>query len=89
MHLLVLGKALRWHWVPEDPSEDKGKYITKALKSDGTDVQMEAFANAVSENKSIPGNAEHGYYAGVATLLGDQAMMERRMIQWPEELMLS
>lgn len=76
-------------WVPEDPSEDKGKYITKALESDGTDVQMEAFANAVRENKNIPGNVEHGYYAGVATLLGDQAMMERRVIQWPEELMLS
>ena len=49
---------------------------------------MEAFANAVRENKAIPENAEHGYYAGVATLLGDQAMMERRVVKWPEELML-
>jgi thiamine biosynthesis lipoprotein ApbE len=39
--------------------------------------------------KIIPGNAEHGYYAGVATLLGDQAMMERKVVKWPEELMLS
>ena len=76
-------------WVPENPSEDKGTYITKALESDGTDMQMEAFANAVRENKIIPWNAEHGYYAGVATLLGDQAMMERRVIKWPEEFMLS
>ena len=76
-------------WVPEDPNEDKGKYITRALDSDGTDLMMEAFANAVRENKPIPGNAEHGYYAGVATLLGDQAMMERRVIEWPDELMLS
>ncbi|MCK4855541.1 MAG: hypothetical protein KAT31_14785 [Bacteroidales bacterium] len=52
-------------------------------------MQMEAFANAVRENKIIPWNAEHGYYAGVATLLGDQAMMERRVIKWPEEFMLS
>ena len=75
-------------WVPEDPNEDKGKYITKALDSDGTDVQMEAFVNAVRENRAIPGNAEQGYYAGVATLLGDQAMMERRVIEWPQELMI-
>ena len=27
--------------------------------------------------------------AGVATLLGDQAMMERKVIPWPEEFILS
>ncbi|MFC2098192.1 Gfo/Idh/MocA family protein [Bacteroidota bacterium] len=76
-------------WVPEDPYEDKGRYITEALNSDGTDMQMEAFVNSVRENRGIPGNLEEGYYAGVACLLGDQAMMERKVVTWPDEYMLT
>jgi predicted dehydrogenase len=76
-------------WVPDDPSEDKGKFITDVLRSDGSSVQMEAFVNAVRENKIIPGILEEGYYGGVASLLGDKAMMEGKVIRWPEEFMLS
>ena len=50
-------------WVPEDPNEDKGKYILdKVLKSDGTAMEMEAFTNAVREDRIIPGILEEGYY---------------------------
>jgi len=75
-------------WVPDDPSEDKGTYITEVIKSDGTGIQMEAFANAVRENKIIPGILEEGYNSSVASLLGDQAMMEGRVVSWPEEYKL-
>ena len=76
-------------WVPDDPSEDKGKYITQVIKSDGTAMQMDAFANAVRENKIIPGILEEGYYASIATLLGDQALSERRVVSWPDEYNLT
>ena len=76
-------------WIPEDPNEDKGKYILdKVLKSDGTLVQMEAFVNAVRENRIIPGLLEEAYYGSVACLLGYQAMVEKKVIRWPDELML-
>jgi len=75
-------------WVPDDPSEDKGTYITEVIKSDGTGIQLEAFANAVRENKIIPGILKEGYNASVASLLGDQAMMEGRVVSWPEEYKL-
>jgi len=77
-------------WVPEDPNEDRGQYILdKVLKSDGTLVQMEAFVNSVREGRIIPGHLEEAYYASVAVLLGDRAMMEKRVIPWPDELMLT
>jgi predicted dehydrogenase len=75
-------------WVPDDPSEDKGKYITEVIKSDGTDMEMEAFAQAVRDNRSIPGLLEEGYYADLGCLLGDMAMREGRVITWPDEYRL-
>jgi predicted dehydrogenase len=76
-------------WVPEDPNEDRGEYILdKLLKSDGTLLQMEAFTNAVRDDKIIPGLLEEAYYGSVAALLGDMAMMERRPVSWPDELLL-
>lgn len=75
-------------WVPDDPSEDKGSYITEVIKSDGTEMEMEAFVNAVREERPIPGMVEEAYYASVASLLGDQALRERRIVTWPDEYML-
>ncbi|NMB73309.1 MAG: Gfo/Idh/MocA family oxidoreductase [Bacteroidales bacterium] len=74
-------------WVPENPSEDKGDYfINKILRSDGSDMQLVAFAEAVRQNKVIPGLAEQGYLAGVSTLLGDEATLTGKTIYWPSEL---
>lgn len=74
-------------WVPENPSEDKGTYfVNKILRSDGSDMQLVAFAEAVRQNKVIPGLAEQGYLAGVATLLGDEATLSGKTIPWPSEL---
>ncbi|HQH41817.1 MAG TPA: gfo/Idh/MocA family oxidoreductase, partial [Bacteroidales bacterium] len=74
-------------WVPENPSEDKGDYfINKILRSDGSDMQLVAFAEAVRQNKVIPGLAEQGYLAGVATLMGDEATLTGKTIYWPSEL---
>jgi predicted dehydrogenase len=75
-------------WVPEDPSEDKGEYISEVIKSDGTDMQMEAFVDSVRENRMIPGLIEEAYNASIAALLGDQAMMENRVVTWPDEYKL-
>ena len=52
-------------------------------------MQMEAFVNSVRENRKIPGNLEEGYNATIASLLGDQAMMERRVVTWPDEFKLT
>ena len=76
-------------WVPDSPSEDKGKYvIEKILRSDGTDMELEAFIASVREGKSIPGHIEQGYYASIAAIFGHQAMIEKRIIEFPKELVL-
>jgi hypothetical protein len=76
-------------WVPDNPSEDKGKYLVeRILRSDGSDMEQEAFVATVREGKPIPGHLEQGYYATIASILGHQAMVEKRIIEFPKELVL-
>ncbi len=76
-------------WVPDLKSDTKGRYITdEAPTSDGSDRQMLAFAKSVHANKPIEGMLEHGYYATIATLMGLQAMDEKRIVVFPEECRL-
>ena len=76
-------------WVPENPSEDKGRFlINHLLKSDGTDMEREAFVAMVREGHAVPGHIEQAYYATVSALLGHQAMVENRQVTWPWEFML-
>jgi predicted dehydrogenase len=76
-------------WVPDNPSEDKGKYlIDKILRSDGSDMELEAFIATVRQGNSIPGHIEQGYYATIASILGHQAMTENRIVEFPKDLIL-
>jgi predicted dehydrogenase len=74
-------------WVPEDPSEDKGTYLLdRLLKTDGTDVQMESFVTDVASGRVDPWLTEQGFYASIATLMGYEAIIAKRMETWPEGL---
>lgn len=75
-------------WVPETAADTDGDYIVDPNKDtvDETYLQMQAYANAVQENKKeIPGIAEQGYYASIATLMGHNAMKNNKIVYWPEE----
>lgn len=74
-------------WVPEDPSKDKGTYILdRLLKTDGSDVQMESFVSDVRNNRVDPWITQQGFYSSIATLMGFEAMMNKRIETWPEGL---
>lgn len=75
-------------WVPETAANTDGAYIIDPNKDtvDETYLQLQAFANAVQENrKAIPGIAEQGYYASIATLMGHNAMKNNEIVYWPKE----
>jgi len=76
-------------WVPDDPNEDKGKYIMdKVLNSDGTDMELSAFAESVRSGTHTDELLKQAYYASIATLLGDQAMLKKEVLEWPQEYMI-
>ena len=76
-------------WVPDLKVDSKGRYLTdEPPSSDGSDVQLVAFANSIREGRPIPGMVEHAVHAGVATLMGIQAMDEQRIVTWPEEVVV-
>lgn len=76
-------------WVAETAQENSGKYIMgDKPKSDGTDLLIDAFVEAVITGKQPPRIAEEGYYASAMTLLGDQALVEEKTLVFPEEFRL-
>jgi len=54
-------------------------------ESDGSDVQLVAFANAIRGGKPIDGMIEQAVHAGVATLMGFNAMVNEEIVYWPNE----
>jgi predicted dehydrogenase len=73
-------------WVPESPNEDQGTYLVNQIpKTDGSDFQLEAFVQTVRDGKPVKGIAEQGFFAGVATLIGHEAMESGSVVHWPED----
>ena len=73
-------------WVPESASDLSGEYFIEDYPlPNSTQLQNEAFFEAVRKNKVVPGLAEEYLYATIATLMGDQAMMNNEVVYWPEE----
>ncbi|MGP1435265.1 MAG: Gfo/Idh/MocA family protein [Phocaeicola sp.] len=84
-------------WVPETVSNTKGEPIMKHLQvhdgsnttgadvDDGSKELVEAYCNAVITGKSMPMLVEEAYYSGILALLGNQAMEQRQIIEFPQE----
>lgn len=76
-------------WAPETAKENKGEYLLgEKPKGDGTDLMIDAFVEAVITETQPPKIAEEGYYASALTLLGDQALVEERVLTFPDEFKL-
>lgn len=75
-------------WAPETARKVTAvKYHKKADdQPEETALQFHGFANFIRENKIDNEILRQGYNASVATVIGDQAMMEKRVIEIPEEL---
>ncbi len=74
-------------WVPDDPNEDKGRYIVdEEPELDGSRTQLEAFVQSVRENQVTPGLLEEAYYASIAALMGYESMLNDEIVYFPEEI---
>ena len=75
-------------WVPETASKNKGDMICLDDKIDEGRLQLIGFAKAIRLNKPIPQLLEQGYYSGLWTLLGQQAIDEKKIITLPKEYII-
>lgn len=72
-------------WVPDLKRDTKGTLLVdEKTADDGTAVSMAAFANAIRLGEPVPAMIEQACQSGVAVLMGQAAMEQRKEIQWPE-----
>jgi len=87
-------------WIPETASENKGENIVDLIHEekggkkidptdDGSKALVSAFCDSVITGKPVLNLVEEAYYASVLSLLGLQAMDEKRIIPFPEELKIA
>ncbi len=76
-------------WVPELGKQKNGRYLVNEhpIPNDSS-MQLEAFAQSIRLNKILPGLAEHGYNSGITTLLGYQAMRQKKTLYLPKEFLV-
>lgn len=87
-------------WVPETASASKGEPIlanvqthdgsntTGAVVDDGSMALVSAFCSSVITGEPIPILVEEAYYASVLALLGNKAMEERAVLEFPKEYII-
>ena len=87
-------------WVPETASINKGYYVTEKVRTtsgassvgaegDGSVELLTAFCNSAITGKPNETLATEAYYSSVYALLGLQAMEEKRIISFPEEMSIN
>jgi predicted dehydrogenase len=75
-------------WVPEVASKYKGEMICLDDKIDEGKLQLIGLVKAIRLNKPVPQLMEQGYYSGIWTLLGQQAIDEKRIVTLPKEYII-
>ena len=88
----VFGDAIpltKSSWTPELKVEGNGIVIAEMEQGfDESSVQLEAFIASVRKGIPTKGLFEQGYWASVWTLLGQQAMDEKRIVTLPKEMII-
>ncbi len=87
-------------WVPETASNVKGEPIldniqthdgsntTGAAIDDGSKALVSAFCSSVITGEAMPMLVEEAYYSSVLALLGNKAMEERTILEFPQEYVI-
>ncbi len=76
-------------WVPDTPVKDTGTPIFDGeIDDDGTHLELEGFVHAVLTGEKYRELLAQGYYATIAVLLGWEAMVTRKVVTMPDELVL-
>jgi predicted dehydrogenase len=74
-------------WSAEGASADPGIAIMpEAVEGDGSLEMLRAFCHSVLTNTQPPNVLEEAYYASVFCLLGDEAILQNKILTLPEEI---
>lgn len=77
-------------WSPENASADPGIAIMpEAVEGDGSQEMMQAFCHSVLTGVQPPHVLEEAYYGSILCLLGDEALLQKKILEFPEEFRLS
>lgn len=78
-------------WEAETANGNKGEYLMgkKPTYGDGTSELLDAFVEAVITEKQPLNIAEEGYYASAISLWGEKAIVEGKILTFPEELKIN
>lgn len=73
-------------WAPETANVNNGEYILgKRPEMDGTSLLTEAFVEANITGRQPKNIAEEGYYASILCLWGHEAMVQGKILDFPEK----
>ncbi len=76
-------------WVPETANPNKGEYILgEKAQGDGSDLLSAAFVESCITGRQPANLVEEAYYATLLAILGDRAMREERIVDFPDEYKL-
>lgn len=76
-------------WSAENASADPGIAIMpEAVESDGSLEMLQAFCHAVLTGTQPPHVLEEAYYASILCLLGDEAILQKKTLTLPEDVMI-
>lgn len=77
-------------WVPETANVNEGHYLMDHKPvGDGSSLIVDAFIEAVITEKQPPLIAQEGYYSTQLSLLGHQAMVEEKILSFPEQFKIN
>ena len=63
--------------------------MPEAVEGDGSQEMMQAFCHSVLTGVQPPHVLEEAYYGSVLCLLGDEALLQGKILEFPEEFRLS
>lgn len=74
-------------WSAENASKDPGLSIMpEAVDGDGSLEMLQVFCHSILTNTQPPDVLEEAYYASVLCLLGDEAILQQRILTLPDAL---
>ncbi len=75
-------------WAAEHAASGPGIAVMPDAKGDGSLEMLEIFCHSVIKNAQPPNVLEEAYYASAFCLLGDEAMLQNKILTFPDEFQI-
>ena len=72
-------------WAPETADDTSGIAILSEASGDGSMEMMQAFCDACISGVQPEGVLRQAYYGSILSILGDEAMLQNKILEFPEK----